>query len=206
MKNLIDGIEFLGLPTTMAIVVVGVFFILQIIGELLEFKGKAVPEFIKIRKYFKRKKQERETMHELPKLLAEIKKSHEDMMVHYNADNIKMRDEWIKGVNLKLTQNEDWMQEFAKKLDKNNQDTLAIRIDNIRNAIINFASIVVDEKNPVTREQFNRIFKQHKEYEDIIEANGIQNGEVDIAYRIITESYETHMRNHSFIEDIRGYH
>jgi predicted phage tail protein len=206
MKNLIDGIEFLGLPTTMAIVVVGVFFILQIIGELLEFKGKAVPEFIKIRKYFKRKKQERETMHELPKLLAEIKKSHEDMMVHYNADNIKMRDEWIKGVNLKLTQNEDWMQEFAKKLDKNNQDTLAIRIDNIRNAIINFASIVIDEKNPVTREQFNRIFKQHEEYEDIIKANGIKNGEVDIAYRIISESYETHMRNHSFIEDIRGYH
>ena len=31
------------------------------------------------------------------------------------------------------------------------------------------------------------------------------NGEVDIAYRIISESYETHMRNHTFIEDIRGY-
>jgi hypothetical protein len=58
----------------------------------------------------------------------------------------------------------------------------------------------------VTREQFNRIFKQHEEYEDIIKANGIKNGEVDIAYRIISESYETHMRNHSFIEDIRGYH
>lgn len=31
------------------------------------------------------------------------------------------------------------------------------------------------------------------------------NGEVDIAIRIIKESYEKHMRHHSFVEDIRGY-
>ncbi len=31
------------------------------------------------------------------------------------------------------------------------------------------------------------------------------NGEIDIAYRIIKESYGQHMRNRSFIEDIRGY-
>lgn len=31
------------------------------------------------------------------------------------------------------------------------------------------------------------------------------NGEVDIAIRIIKEAYENHMRNHTFIENIRGY-
>ena len=31
------------------------------------------------------------------------------------------------------------------------------------------------------------------------------NGEVDIAIRIINESYEEHMRHHSFVEDVRGY-
>ena len=64
---------------------------------------------------------------------------------------------------------------------------------------------MVDDNAPVTREQFNRIFKMYEEYETIIESNGLTNGEVDVAFRIITESYENHMRNHTFIEDVRGY-
>ena len=60
MGEIIKAIEFLGIPATIAIVLVGLFLILQIIGELCELKGKIVPEFLKIRKYFKRKKQEKE--------------------------------------------------------------------------------------------------------------------------------------------------
>ena len=30
------------------------------------------------------------------------------------------------------------------------------------------------------------------------------NGEIDINYQIIKESYEEHLRNHTFIEDVRG--
>ena len=71
--------------------------------------------------------------------------------------------------------------------------------------IIAFAERVVDAKSPVTREQFNRIFKMYRDYEKIIEANGLVNGEVDIAYRIIKESYEGHMREHTFVEDVHGY-
>jgi hypothetical protein len=205
MGNLISGIEFLKLPTMIAIILVGLFLIMQIIGEILEFKGKVVPEGIKIRKYFKRKKQEREAMRELPKLLSEVKKSHDDMMVHYSADNIKMRDEWIKGVNQRLEQNDTWMQEFAQKLDRNNQDTVTLLIEHMRSTIIDFASYVVDEKNSVTHEQFRRIFKKHEDYDRIIKENNMTNGEVDIAIRIINESYEAHMRNHSFVEDLRGY-
>lgn len=78
-------------------------------------------------------------------------------------------------------------------------------IDSKRNTIINFASNVVNKDTPVTREQFNRIIKMHEDYEKIIEQNGLTNGEVDIAFRIIEEAYEDHMRNHTFIEDIRGY-
>ena len=57
----------------------------------------------------------------------------------------------------------------------------------------------------MTREQFNRIFKIYREYETIIEENNVTNGEVDISIQIIKESYEGHMRNHTFIEEIRGY-
>ena len=97
------------------------------------------------------------------------------------------------------------MRELNEKLDKNNADTLSLLIDGKRNTIIDFASKVIDENYPVTREQFNRIFKIYEEYEKIIENNNLTNGEVDIAYRIIKESYENHMKNHTFIENIRGY-
>ena len=48
-------------------------------------------------------------------------------------------------------------------------------------------------------------FKIYDEYEAILEKYGKTNGEVEISIRIIREAYETHMRNHTFIEDVRGY-
>ena len=94
---------------------------------------------------------------------------------------------------------------LEKKVEDNNLIAISLLIEVKRNAIINFASKVIDEKFPVTREQFNRIFKIYEEYEDIIEKHELTNGEVDIAIRIIEESYAEHMKNHSFIENIRGY-
>lgn len=202
---MVSYINYLNIPTKVAIVIVAVFLVMQLIGELLEFKGKVVPEFVKIRKVFTRKKQERETMKEVSNTLADVKKSLGEINAHYSADNIRMRDEWIKNVNQKLDQNDILIKELGNKLDRNNQDTLSLLIDSKRNAIISYASVVIDENAPVTREQFKRIFKIYEEYEEIIESNGLKNGEVDVAIRIIQESYETHMRNHTFIEDIRGY-
>lgn len=74
-------------------------------------------------------------------------------------------------------------------------------VDNIVFIIIDFASFVSNDDHPVTKEQFKRIFKLHKEYEGIITSNGLTNGEVDIAIRIISEAYEKHLRTHSFVED-----
>lgn len=56
-------LEYLNLPAKVGIVIIAMLFVMQIIGELLEFKGKVVvPEFMKIRKFFKRKKEERTTL------------------------------------------------------------------------------------------------------------------------------------------------
>lgn len=202
---MIEYIEYLNVPTKVALSLVALFFIMQVIGELLEFKGKVVPEFLKIRKYFSRKKQERETLRQVPETLEKVQQSLDEFMAHYNADNIKLRDDWIKNVNESLKENDKWIRELDKKLEKNNADTLTLLIENKRSTVINFASKVANENTPVTKEEFNRIFKLYKEYEDIIESNGLTNGEIDIAYHIITDSYENHMKNHTFVEDIRGY-
>ena len=52
---MLDYIGYLNIPEKALLVLVSIFFVMQIIGELLEFKGKVVPEFFKIRKYFKRR-------------------------------------------------------------------------------------------------------------------------------------------------------
>lgn len=200
---MLSYIEYLNLPTKFAVFIVGAFLILQIIGELLECYGKVVPEYVKVRKYFARKKVERETLKQIPETLREVQDFLDKVEQHYSVDNITMRDGWMANVNHKLEENDKWMKEFANKLDKNNKDTLSLLINSMRSEIINFASCVVDDSCSVTREQFNRIFKLHKEYEEIIKENELTNGEVDVAYRIIVEAYEVHMRKHSFIEDIR---
>lgn len=206
-------------------VVVGLmilFGLLQGIGEILEFKGKVVPEVMKIRKFFNRKKNERAALskmtdlldeyQEMSQIIMETRRLFSDFDKHYSNDNIVMRDGWMRKVDSHITDSEEriekqdtLMRELNEKLDKNNDVTLSILIENKRSSIIDFASKVINENYPVTREQFNRIFKIYKEYEEIIKEHNMTNGETNIAIHIIQESYEQHMKNHTFIEDVRGY-
>ena len=202
---MINFVEYLDIPEKLAIAVIALFFIIQIIGEILEFKGKVVPEIMKVRKYFKRRKSEKETLLNLSLTIGNVNNLLNDVKSHYDKDNITKRNDWIESVNKRLEQNENQSKTLENKIDKNNAVTLELLIESKRNAIISFANRIVDEKLPVTREEFHRFFKMYDDYERVIEENNLTNGEVDIAYRLATESYEEHMRNHSFVEDIRGY-
>lgn len=219
---MLSNLEYLNAPSKVIGAVLLFLVITNIIGEILELKGKVVPEFIKIRKYFARKKKERIALSKVTDVLDEhgqmaqtisnVERLLSDIDKHYSQDNIAMRDGWMKEVNEHIVESEkrrkeqdSLMRELNEKLDKNNAVTLSILIENKRNSIIDFASKVIDESYPVTKEQYNRIFKIYEEYEDIIKENELTNGEVDIAIRIIRESYEKHLKNHTFIEDVRGY-
>ena len=89
---MINFVEYLQLPAQIAIVVIGVVFVMNLIGEILEFKGKVVPEFMKIRKYFSRKRHEKK---ETAQTLKEVKQLLGDVNAHYSADNITKRDNWM---------------------------------------------------------------------------------------------------------------
>ena len=202
---MLNYIEYLNVPSQIAIALIAVLFVLQLIGEFLNFKGKAVPEIMSIRKYFARKKSERKVIRELPNTIQDLKNIVNNIDKHYNADNISMRYKWIDSVNNKLMMEDKLVRDLDKKLDEANKDIVSILVDNKRDTIIDFASRVSNSSVLVTKEQFNRVFKLYKEYEDLISKNGLTNGEVDIAYRIIVESYEEHLSNHTFIEDTRGW-
>ena len=198
-------LEYLNMPSKIVIAFVVVLFFMNIVGELLEFKGKVVPEFMKIRKYFARKKQEKKQIYETLKQGMSLL---DDVNQHYSADNITKRNAWMEWVNSRAKVYDESVAELAALKDAlfaNNELTLDLYINVNRNRIIDFASKIANEKCAVSREEFNRIFKVYNEYESILEKHGKTNGEVDIAYRIITESYEKHMMNRSFIENVRGY-
>ena len=210
MLNYVEYLnEHLNIPTKAVIVLVFIFLVLQVIGELLEFKGKVVPEFLKIRKYFKRRREERE---ETFKALQDVKKLLDDVNQHYSNDNIQKRNSWMQWVNDRADVYDTSIVDISNKIDDivqalkcNTRMTEEMFVQSSRDRIIDFATKVGDKNIVVSREEFNRIFKVYEKYEKFLEDHGLTNGEVDIAMHIIKESYEQRIITHNFIEDIRGY-
>lgn len=202
---MLEYIEILGLPASIAICLVAIFFVMQLIGEVLELKGKVVPEFMHLKKYFARRKQEQETLAKMPQALANVNRFLAEVQQRYSDDNIAVRDTWMKTVDERGIENKKDIKDIKEILDKHSEYILSLIIENKRNTIIEFASRVANSEGYFTREQFNRVFKIYAEYEDIIEKQGMTNGEVDVAYRIIEEAYMDCLKDNRFIEDMRGY-
>lgn len=206
---MINYIEYLGIPLKIAIILVAIFFAMQAIGEFLEFKGKVVPEFFKIRKWFTRRKREKA---EAAQTLKDVQVLLNDVNSHYSADNIAKRDGWMQWVNNRaevydesIKQLREALTEVMQALKDNTKLTEEMFIQSSRDRIIDFATKTSNENVMVSREEFNRIFKVYAKYEKYLEEHKMTNGEVDINYQIIKESYEQRLRDHAFTEDIRGY-
>lgn len=198
-------LEFFKITGPWAAVLLGVWLVLNIIGEICEKKNKIVPEFMKIRKYFQRKRKEKK---EKDQLLKDVKILLADVNSHYNADNIEKRNEWMSWVNSRADVYDasiEELKELKQSIADGNALTLDLYINVNRNRIIDFASKVANENIIMSREEFNRIFKVYREYEEVLEKHNMTNGEVDIAYRVIVEAYEDRLHDHTFLEDVRGY-
>lgn len=206
---MVSFVEYLNIPIKIALIIIGIFFVIQIIGELLEFKGKVVPEFIKVRKYFARKKREK---YETAQTLRDVQALLNDVNRHYSADNIAKRDCWMQWVNSRaevydesIEKLRDTLNEVTNTLKDNTKMTEEMFVQSSRDRIIDFATKVDNKNTMVSREEFNRIFKVYDKYEKFLDERNLTNGEVDINYQIIRDSYEDHLHNHTFIEDVRGY-
>lgn len=195
---MLDSMQYLGMPTTIVVIIIAILLIMQVIGGVIEFKGKALPEIFHIKKYLARKKLEKEILIKLPETVDKLEKSVANINDHYNEDNISKRNDWMQKVNEKLDADHTLIRELK-------QDFILKDINDKRNTIIDFASRISSSDTIITREYFNRIFKTYQEYEDMIKKEGLTNGEVDVAYHIIVEAYEERLLNHTFLEDERGW-
>ncbi|MBO5037745.1 MAG: hypothetical protein J6D42_11785 [Clostridia bacterium] len=204
---MIAYLDYLNLPTKIGLGVVGLLAILQVVGELLEFKGKIVPEFMKIRKYFSRKKKERE---DAAQTMKDVQSLLNDVNGHYSADNIAKRDSWMKWVDDRAVAYDTFIKEISDKfadvtkaLNDNTKMTEEMFVQQSRDRIIDFATKAGNKDVMVSREEYNRIFKVYDQYEQFLEDHKMTNGEIDVNYQIIKESYEERTRDHNFVEDIR---
>ena len=198
-------LEFFKITGPWAAGILGTWIILNIVGELVEKTGKIVPEFMKVRKFFARKKEEKKRQKQL---LVNVETLLNDVNQHYSEDNIAKRNEWMEWVNSRARiydQSIAELTEMKQSIADNNKLTLDLYININRNRIIDFASKVANENVLISKEEFNRIFKIYQDYEAILEQHHMTNGEVDIAYRIIQESYKERLQDHTFLEDVRGY-
>jgi hypothetical protein len=205
MGDQINALEYLGVPMIIIACALALLFILNILGSIFDFYGKVWPKIINFRRRCREKKEEKNKQ---AILLEDVKVALDEMKSHYSPERLAERDAWMSWVNERARVYDASVIELTKfkdTLEVTKELTLDLYININRNRIIDFASKVINEDAPVSREEFNRIFKIYDEYEEILERYGKTNGEVEVSIRIIREAYETHMRNHTFIEDSRGY-
>lgn len=125
-----------------------------------------------------------------------------------NVPKIMKINEWLKKRKQKedeLTSVLETIPEMQKKLDKTYNIASSTWLNEHRNTVLNFASRLAKEDKDVSHEEFRHVMSVYEEYEDMLKEQGKSNGQVDIAYRVITEDYKRRLENREFLEDMRGY-
>ncbi len=89
-------------------------------------------------------------------------------------------------------------------MDANTKLTEEMFVQSSRDRVIDFSYRASNYDILVSREEYHRIFKVYDKYEKFLEEHDMTNGEIDIVYGVIKESYEYRMKHHLFTEDNRG--
>lgn len=201
--------DYINVPAKLIAGVVILLLLLQLIGELLEFCGKVAPGFMKLRKKMKEKHEAERKRDELliaaTEALEKNNKKFEEFTMLYSDDNMKKRNVWMSSVNAEISENKEDIHALAEKMEKIYDISMKDHIEALRSVIIGFANRISDKNNIPTHEEFRRVFAAHEDYEAFLQENGLTNGQVDVAFRVVSEDYADRLRNHEFLEDIRGY-
>lgn len=193
MGDLLKGIEYLGIPMTVAVALVGIWLILHIIGFVLDIKKKAAPEIMNVRGYIRRKKEEKQTIKECKELLVEFNS-------HYNKDNITQRNDWMKNVNKSVKNNDTLIKNLDGKIDKllDANEKLETKLDKVKNDVLEnesdrLRSELFDCGNRCRRkirlhpEEWEHIKKVYYKYSKVLKQNGDGEKEYDFINKYYNE-------------------
>lgn len=209
------AIATLGIPGSIAVVIVLIFAVLQLIGEFVEACGKAAPAALKLRKvltksFRKRKQTQLDTIN----TLNDVKLLLNEVNAHYSADNITQRDEWMTWVNQRaevydkkvaeLSQLKDTLDKLVLNLEKNTKTTDELFKESCRTTIINFSHVAGNPLNIISEEEFKRVEKVYEDYEKFLKERNEPNGQVETCYSVIMEAYKDRVKSHNFLEYMRN--
>jgi chromosome segregation ATPase len=191
MGDLLKGIEYLGIPGTIAIALVGLFIVCQVIGEISEAFGKIVPEFLKVRKYFSRKKKEKE---ETKQALIEVKRLLSEVDSHYSKDNITKRNTWMSGVDNSVKDIQKLNGKIDRLLEVN--ENLKDQLDQVKSNVLEneadrLRSELFDCGNRCRRnirlhpEEMDHVRAVYDKYSNVLH----QNGPGEAEFKFITDYY-----------------
>jgi len=88
--------------------------------------------------------------------------------------------------------------ELQKNIDCLKSDLQEHKIESQRRDILDFADELIQGQKK-TKENFNNIISLHDKYEKYINENGIENGQVDLAFLFISEKYKECQIDNGFL-------
>lgn len=143
----------------------------------------------------KREEKRRQHIQEISKqtadsLIDKFKEHQEEVYgeILSKIDDVSDRLDDVENIN--RAQN-DMFKLLNEKVDKN-------EIDRIRYQILHFAAQLRHGNVDFTLDDFKHIFKIHKKYGDLLKANQLTNGQMDIEYGYIVECYNKLSRDGKF--------
>lgn len=217
MENLIEALGAWGVPVAVIAVVVVIFIIMQVSGEIIEWTGKVAPKILKIRKIFKERKilktkreAQLQKLDDVITLMVQVEDTLQKVNSHYDADNIARRDTWIAQIN----ENVRWTHDRAQVYDNSVRDLVQLKIsvdklseftckqikEEYRNRILDFSHKLRNARNKseperCSEEEFRKIYETYNDYEDFLEYTGDENHQVDDAMELIRRAERGELPN-----------
>ena len=150
---------------------------------------KGVEEFCKTfgfeTPWMKSSREKREYMEKVNKQLELLMQREESIEAKHSTD-VGQREGVVGEVRESFAELQNQITALSNKIE---QMELNKTIKKLRWDIINFASDLPRREN-IPLEQYNIIFNDIKEYEKIIEDNGLTNGQVESSVHVIKKRYE----------------
>lgn len=152
-----------------------------------------------------------ETSEALVNEMREVKSLFIAIKPHVSQESLQKRNNWMHSVDDDLAESKKdraeihviW-ENLSELIEKFRVQLVMVRVEQMRNSIINFARMAADDNIPLTREEFNRIFKLYDAYERLLDENNMENGEIDMNMSIVRLAYEKRTVCRTFVEDTRG--
>lgn len=170
--------EYLKIPAWVIICIVGLLLVLNVIGSILDFCGKACPKIINFRRRRREKTEEKE---EMVKTIKECKQIIANFNAHYSTDNIAQRDDWMHNVDNSVQEIQKLDGKIDKLLDANT--ALTNQIDQVKSNVLEneadrLRSELFDCGNRCRRkirlhpEEMDHIRDVYKKYSEKLHQNG----------------------------------